>query len=109
MWLYPIILLELIVLASVVFLTIKLLKKPIPSPNADIETSVREGVKSAVKELELEKTQEEEFLKKLDQNKPAMGVFSTTNIEEEPINTKELIPVNLSEGDREILRMFYNQ
>jgi 5'-deoxynucleotidase YfbR-like HD superfamily hydrolase len=100
-------LLELIILSFIVYFIVRLLKKSTPVSTPDIETSVKEGVKSAIKELEEEKSQEEEFLKKLD--KPAMGVFSTTNREEEPINTKDLIPVNLSEGEKELLRMFYNQ
>ena len=89
-----------------VYFIVKLFKTKISSSN--IETSVKEGVKSAIKELEVEKEEEEEFLKKLDNNKPAIGVFSTVNREEEPINTKELIPMNLSDGEKELLRAFYN-
>ena len=107
MWLFPVILLELIVLSIIVYFIVKLIKKKESSSN--IETSVKEGVKSAIKELEIEKEIEEETIQKFkNDQKSAMGVFSSTNLEEEPINTKELIPVNLSEGEKELLRMFYN-
>lgn len=107
MW-FSVILLELIVLSVIVYFIVKLIKKKDTSSN--IETSVKEGVKSAIKELEIEKEVEEETIQKFkNDQKSAMGVFSSNDTTEEPINTTDLIPANLSERDKELLRMFYNQ
>ena len=75
--------------------------------NLDLEDSVRGGMKQAIKELEHEKEEHDLLMKRLDQ-KGAMGVFNTSNAEE-PIDTKGyLIPANLTEDEKELLRMFYN-
>jgi len=104
-----IILLELIVLSLIAYFIIKLIKKN-DSRKINIEKSVKEGVKSAIKELETEKEEEEELMESLDRNKPAMGVFSNVSDEERPMDSGgELIPANLSDADKEILRMFYGQ
>jgi hypothetical protein len=73
----------------------------------DIEESVRGGMKRAIKELEHEKEEQELLMRGLDK-KPAMGVFNTANLED-PIDTKGyLIAANLTEEEKELLRMFYN-
>ena len=73
----------------------------------NIEDSVRGGMKQAIKELEHEKEEQELLMKQLDR-KGAMGVFNTVNAEE-PIDTKGyLIPIHLTEEEKELLRMFYN-
>jgi hypothetical protein len=75
----------------------------------DIEDSIRGGVKSAIKELEYEKEEEELLMHSIDGNRQGMGVFSSTT-DDEPVNTHgDLIPANLSDSDKEILRMFYNE
>lgn len=104
-----IILLELIILSLIVYFIIKLVKKK-DSRKVDIEKSVKEGIKSAIKELRTEDEEEEELMEKLDKGKPALGVFSNVSDEEPPTNSVgELIPANLSDADKEILRMFYGQ
>ncbi len=73
----------------------------------DIETSVRNGMKSAVKELEYEKEQEELMRKKM---KSMMATEDPiyTGREEKPIKSGgELIPFDITSDEREILRQFY--
>lgn len=81
----------------------------IEKKDSNIESSVHNGLKSAIKELEYEKEEHELLMKGLDQGqKGAMGVFNTSN-QEEPIDTQGyLIPANLNETEKELLRMFYN-
>lgn len=75
--------------------------------NFDIERSVKGGMITAIKQLEHEKEEQELLMKSLDK-KGAMGVFNTANLEE-PIDTKGyLIPAHLTEEEKELLRMFYN-
>ncbi len=108
MWLYPIILLELIILSIAVYFIIRLVKKEEIKPN--IEKSVKEGVKSAIKELEEEKESEEELFRTIKSKEASMGVFSSNDLTEEPINSGgELIPAHLTNNEKNILRMFYNQ
>lgn len=108
MWLFSVILLELIVIFAIVYFIIKLIRKKETSSN--LEISVKEGVKSALKELEIKKKTEEEIIQKFKNDQNSMiGVFSSKDTTEEPINTKELIPFGLSDSEKEVLRMFYNQ
>lgn len=78
-------------------------------PHSNLEDSVKGGMITAIKELEHEKEEHELLMKRLDRNqKGAMGVHTTANTEE-PINTKGfLIPAHLTEEEKELLRMFYN-
>ena len=75
----------------------------------NIQDSVKDGVKSAIKELEYEKEEEELLMRSVGRQNQGMGVFSNIP-DEEPIHTHgELIPANLTDSEKEILRMFYNQ
>ena len=75
----------------------------------NIQDSVKDGVKSAIKELEYEKEEEELLIRSIGRKGQEMGVFSSVR-EEKPINSGgELIPAGLSDSEKEILRMFYNQ
>lgn len=107
-----IVLFELIVALGFFCYSIKLLinyKKTCNSKPQNIEKNVHDGIKSALKELEEEKIQGEELMKKLDIPHTSDSVFSSIP-EEEPIKTGGyLIPTNLSDSEKEILRMFYNQ
>jgi hypothetical protein len=117
MWLlYLILSIQSIIVLVVLFLIVKKLYSISSTPQIhvhnereDIEDSVKGGVKSAIKELEQEKEEEELLMKSIVGENQGMGVFST-NTDDEPINTKgDLIPTNLSDRDKEILRMFYNE
>lgn len=76
----------------------------------DLEDSVRGGMKQAIKELEHEKEEQELLMKRLDQQqRGAKGVYSLVDQKDEPINTGGfLIPAHLTEEEKELLRMFYN-
>ena len=102
-----IILLEFIIIGVIAYFLVKLIKKK--ESKINIERSVKEGMKSAIKELEEEKNQEEELMKLLKSKNTAIGIFSSNDRVEEPINTTDLIPANLTDSEKDILRMFYNQ
>lgn len=107
-----IVLLELIIALGFFCYAIKLLinyKKNCNLKPVNIEKNVHDGIKSALKEIEEEKIQEEELMKSLDNVQSPDSVFSSIP-DEEPIRTGGLlIPANLSDSEKEILRMFYNQ
>lgn len=106
-----IVLVELIIALVFFCYAIKLLikNKQTSSKQSNIKNDIRDGVKSAFLELEEEKEQKEILMKKLDQNREPDSVFSSIP-EEEPINTGGyLIPSNLTDAEKEILRMFYSQ
>jgi len=116
MWLYLIISIQSIATLIALFLIVKkLYSKPVTpevyvhNESENIQDSVKDGVKSAIKELEYEKEEEELLMRSIGRKNQGMGVFSS-NREEELIDTHgDLIPANLSDSEKEILRMFYNQ
>jgi len=110
------ILLELIVLVGGVCLILKYFKK-IPSTPNKIEVRVtdraitseviRDGVKSAIREITYEDEQEQLFEKK---RRAPEQVYSSASQEEEPIESGgELIPFDLTEREKASLRMFYSK
>ena len=110
------ILLELIVLVGGVYLCLKYFKKTPDTPdkievkvtNRNITSEViRDGVKEALREISFEDEQERLLEKK---RKTPETVYSSISQEELPINSGgELIPFNLTDRDKELLRMFYNK
>ena len=112
MFLFVIIVLGLIILSSIIsiplWIIVRLLKNN--SHKSDIEKEVKEGFKSAVKELEYEKDQNEELMESIQKNDKGIGIFSSVDSEEQPIHSGgELIPFGLSDSEKDILRMFYNK
>jgi len=107
------ILLELIVLVGGIYLTLKYFHK-FPTISDKIETGIsnknitsdiiRDGVKSALQEI----TYEQEKIRDRKIKSPEY-IYSTTPQDEIVRNSGgELIPFNLSEKDKELLNMFYN-
>lgn len=74
----------------------------------NIESSVHDGIKSAIQELEYEKEQKRIFFEKSKRSKNAMGIYSSCE-SSSPIEHSggELIPFGLSENEKDILRQFY--
>ena len=67
---------------------------------------VRDGVKEAIRDISYEEEQMKLVQKK---NRSQEGVYSTTMVDDTPIKSGgELIPFNLSDKDKDLLRMFYN-
>lgn len=113
-WLYIITSIQFVIVViglGFIFKKIYFTKSPdIIVKNDNIESSVKCGIKNALRELEFENQQEKQLIRSLDKNTLGFGVFSSNNKEEEPILTGgDLIPSNLSDSEKEILRMFYNQ
>ena len=112
-----IILLELIIILGISYLLLRLiipyLKKGmlVSTDKPNIEKSIKDGFISAVKELEYEKEQEAELFKTIkEKSNQSDGVYSSAQRDEEIINSGgELIPMNLSSDERQILRDFYNE
>ena len=117
MWLYLIVSIQSIAVLVSLFLIIKKLysNPTIPqihvhNERENIEGSVKDGVKSAIKELKQEDEEEELLMRSIDRKNQGIGVFSSNNTGEEPIRSGgELIPVGLNDSEKEILRMFYNE
>jgi hypothetical protein len=116
MWLYIIVSIHSIEILTVLFLVVKKLYSKQSTPQiivkneiGDIQDSVKDGVKSAIKELEYEKEEGELLMQSISRENQGMGVFSSIK-EEDPIDTHgELIPNNLTDSEKDILRMFYNE
>lgn len=104
------ILVELIVLTIGAFLFLKRLDKRNP-PQISIKQSnvtsemIRDGVKDALREIKAENELEKTLEKK---RRAPDHIYSTLTREEKPIKSDgDLIPIDLPEEDKEILRMFY--
>ena len=112
-----IILLEIIAILGISYLLLRLIisvsKKgtSISTDKSNIEKSIKDGFISAVKELEYEKEQEAELFKTIkEKSNQSNGVYSSIYKKEELIDTKgDLIPMNITDNEKEILRMFYNE
>lgn len=104
-----VILFESIIIMGLLYLIISLCLKFKKEKKPDIEKGVREGVKSAIKELEEEKEQRELLMEKLDEQHLPDRMMSSIPDEETIRSGGELIPFNISDGEKELLRMFYNE
>ena len=111
------ILFELIILVGGVYLCLKLFKKQPASDDRKIEVKVsgknitsevvRDGVKDAIREIAYEDEQEKILEKK---RKTPEQVYSSISQEEPPIQSGgELIPFDITDGERELLRQFYSK
>ena len=109
------ILLELIVLVGGIYLIFKYFKKISNTPNKIkikiIERTTSEtihgGVKSAIREITYEDEQEKLFEKK---RKVPEQIYSSISQKKEHIDSGgELIPFDLTEKERESLKLFYSK
>jgi len=110
------ILLEFIVLVGGVYLCLKYFRKTPTTPDK-IEVKVtgksitseviRDGVKEAIREISYEDEQERLIAKK---NKTPDMVYSSISQKKPVIESGgELIPFNITDGERELLRQFYGK
>lgn len=110
------ILLELIVLVGGIYIIVRYFKKISTSPDkVEIKVTeraitsevIRDGVKSAIREITYEDEQERLFEKK---RRVAEKIYNSAEAEELPIESGgELIPFDISDSEREILRQFYSK
>lgn len=109
------ILLELIVLVVGVFLGLKYFRKPVGTPEKiEVKVSgknitsevIREGVKSALQEVEYEKEQEKIIDRKM--RRPERAYSSVP--QDEPVRRSggNLVPYGLTEDEKTALEMFYD-
>lgn len=109
------ILLELIVLVGGVYLTLKYFRKSTTTTDKiEVKVSgknitsdvIRDGVKSALQEVEYEKEQEKIFDKKM--RRPERAYSSVP--QDEPVKRSggNLVPYGLSEDEKAALEMFYD-
>jgi hypothetical protein len=85
----------------------RIVEKP---PSSYMERAVREGMKSAIRELESEKEIEKEIMDKLKNVDKNMGIYASTDSSDGPVKRSggNLIPFGLSEEEKRLLEMFYN-
>ncbi len=109
------ILLELIVLVGGVYLFFKLFRETVTHDKVEVNVSgrnitsevVRDGVKDAIREIAFEDEQQKLIEKK---KRVPEKVYSSSDQEELPINSGgELIPFDLTEKEKESLRLFYGE
>ena len=76
----------------------------------NMERAVREGMKSAIREIESEKQIEKEILNKLKRSNENMGIYASTDKGDEPVRRSggNLVPFGLSDDEKKVLEMFYN-
>ena len=68
---------------------------------------IRDGVKDAIREISYEEDQKLLMEKK---RRVPNGIYSNTSQENPPIESGgELIPFDITDGERELLRMFYSK
>jgi len=107
------ILLEVIIIGGAIYYIINRLTKEKPEvkvhvteKNVSISSAViRDGVKSALREIQYE--DERKKMETTTSRKPS-GVYSTNRPQEVTNSGGELIPFNLSDEDKKLLNMFYN-
>ena len=107
------ILLELIILAGAIYFIINRLTKEKPQvkvhitdKNTPISSAViRDGVKSALREIQYE--DERKLMEKQSHRRPE-NIILTSNTEEVVNSHGELIPFGLSDEEKKLLNMFYN-
>ena len=123
-WLYlSVIVIVLLGLGTLFFVMLRRLSKPIiiervvekervmeKSSSASIERAVREGMKSAIRELENEKQIQKEIEATLKRKNEDMGVYASTDESEAPVKRSggNLVPFGLSDEEKRVLEMFYN-
>ena len=110
------ILLELIVLVGGIYVIVKYFKKISTTPGkVEVKVTgksitskvIRDGVKDAIREIAYEDEQERLFEKK---RRVAEKIYNSAEAEELPIESGgELIPFDISDNEREILRQFYSK
>lgn len=110
-------------LGTLFFVMLRRLSKPIiiervvekeriveKSSASSIERAVREGMKSAIRELENEKQIQKEIEATLKRKDEDMGVYASTDDGESPVKRSggNLVPFGLSDEEKRVLEMFYN-
>jgi hypothetical protein len=118
-WLYlVIILVSVSVMGVILYFMLKRLSQPIivereriveKQSSVTMEQAVREGMKSAIREMESEKQIEKEIMDKLKRNNENMGVYASTDGSDEPVKHSggNLVPFGLTEEEKRLLNMFY--
>jgi hypothetical protein len=94
------------IVAILILYIIKLINKN--TKNIGLEKSIREGIKSAIEEIEYKKERETEFSKESKRVNRNLGVYISTNDSGPVESDGDLIPFNATEEEKEILRMFYH-
>jgi hypothetical protein len=122
--LLPLLLLELIVILGIGYFIVKrLTSKPTEvhhhnhmeeDPTLDkyaVERAVRDGVISAIKQLDVEKEQDRYISESSRRERASGGVYMIGDRSDEPAKKAggNLVPFNLNEQEKEILNMFYNE
>lgn len=119
-WLYlVIILVSVSVMGIILYFLLKRFSKPIiiekerivEKPTSSyMERAVREGMKSAIREIETEKQIEKEIVDKLKSANKNMGIYASTDDSNEPVKRSggNLIPFGLSDEEKRLLEMFYD-
>jgi hypothetical protein len=118
-WLYLVIILVLVsVMGVILYFMLKRLSQPIiiekeriveKQSSVTMERAVREGMKSAIREMESEKQIEKEIVDKLKRNNENMGVYASTDGSDESVKHSggNLVPFGLTEEEKHLLNMFY--
>jgi len=123
MWLLSIILLELIVVLGIGYFIVKKLTSkpkevvkfaPPQEPIVDsyaIERAVQKGVISAIKEIDTDKAREKHIKDTARRERAQGSVYMTPDGSDEPVKRAggNLVPFNLTESEKEILNMFYDE
>jgi len=119
-WLYLVIMLvSVLVVGIILYFMLKRLSYPIIVEKERIvekhsavtmERAVREGMKSAIREMESEKKIEKEIMNKLKRDNKNMGIYATTDGSDEPVKSSggNLVPFGLTEEEKYLLNMFYS-
>jgi predicted Holliday junction resolvase-like endonuclease len=119
-WLYlGIILASVSVMGIILYFMLKRLSQPIiiekervieKQSSVTMERAVREGMKSAIREMESEKQIQKEIDARLKRKDEDMGVYASTDDSDAPVKRSggNLVPFGLSDEEKKILNMFYN-
>jgi len=80
------------------------------SSAASIERAVRDGMKSAIREMETEKQIKKEIEDTLKRNNEGMGVYANIDEHDTPVKQSggNLVPFGLSSEEKRILEMFFS-
>jgi hypothetical protein len=100
-----VILLELIVLVGSVYFILKYFSKINPVSNIVTSDVIRDGIKSAMQEISYKEWKEKPHKKGMAIPTP---IYSTAYHDEPVVSDGDLIPYDLSEKDKAMLDMFYN-
>jgi len=77
--------------------------------DSSIERAVREGMKSALREMESEKDYENEMLASQKNANENMGIYTSSDENDEPVKRSggNLVPFGLNDEEKKVLEMFY--